>query len=174
MFSGITECNYEKKDVILFNSYAKGEVECLSNLHVCRLVYEGLEFNSSEQLFFWLRLSSSPKHQEMLMKCNTPQQVKTRGSGYLKTIKYQSRPEDDIPLLRLALQVKFNQCYEFRNFITRHSNSRFVEYAWWGDDTWGAVDIDATLKYDWYKGVVRGRNICGRLITELAKKSIMK
>ena len=56
MFEGIEIKQYDKRQVILFNSYSRGKEEVLSNHHVCRLSYNGIVFNSSEQLFFWLLL----------------------------------------------------------------------------------------------------------------------
>ena len=33
-------------------------------------------------------------------------------------------------------------------------------------DTFGCVDVDMENKGNWYKGVVRGQNVCGKLIME--------
>lgn len=54
MIENIKEIRYEKSGVILFNSYSKIGTEVLSNLHLCRMQYEGKVFHSSEQLFYWL------------------------------------------------------------------------------------------------------------------------
>ena len=72
--------------------------------------------------------------------------------------------ERDVPLLRLAIRVKYNCCEEFKEFLDNHPNTPIVEYAWWGDTTYGCMDEDENLKYNWYKGVVKGKNVCGRII----------
>ncbi|MBQ8335034.1 MAG: NADAR family protein, partial [Tidjanibacter sp.] len=79
MVKSINEIRYEKSGVILFNSYSKIGTEVLSNLHLCRLEYEGKVFNSSEQLFYWLRLTGYPDHQDALLRCTTPKEVKKLG-----------------------------------------------------------------------------------------------
>ena len=164
MIENIKEFRYEKSGVILFNSYSKIGTEVLSNHHVCRLEYEGRIFHSSEQLFYWLRFYGYPEYQEELMKCETPKEVKKKGERYMKKLGIVEDLERDVQLLRLAIRIKYNYCEEFRKFLDNHPNIPIVEYAWWGDTTFGCVDEDAKLKYDWLNGFVKGKNVCGRII----------
>lgn len=164
MSKEIKEVRYEKDKVILFNSYSRIGTEVLSNLHICRLEYDGKVFNSSEQLFYWLRLYGYVEYQEELLRCETPKDVKKKGSEYMKKLCVVEDLERDVQLLRLAIRVKYNCCDEFRKFLDNHPNIPIVEYAWWGDTTFGCVDEDSRLKYDWSRGAVKGKNVCGRII----------
>lgn len=164
MSKEIKEVRYEKSKVVLFNSYSRIGTEVLSNLHICRLEYDGRVFNSSEQLFYWLRLYGYVEYQEELLRCETPKDVKKKGSEYMKKLGIVEDLERDVHLLRLAIRVKYNCCEEFRKFLDNHPNIPIVEYAWWGDTTFGCVDEDAKLKFDWSNGFVKGKNVCGRII----------
>lgn len=164
MSKEIKEVRYEKDKVILFNSYSRIGTEVLSNLHICRLEYDGKVFNSSEQLFYWLRLYGYVEYQEELLRCETPKDVKKKGSEYMKMLGVVEDLERDVQLLRLAIRIKYNCCEEFRKFLYNHPNTPIVEYAWWGDTTYGCVDEDERLKYNWTIGIVRGKNVCGRII----------
>ncbi len=164
MSETIKEFSYEKSKVILFNSYSKIGTEVLSNLHLCRMEYEGKVFHSSEQLFYWLRLTGYPEHQEALLQCSTPKETKRMGERFMKKLGIADDIYRDVQLLRLAIRVKYNCCEEFRKFLDNHPNIPIVEYAWWGDTTFGCVDEDAKLKYDWLNGFVKGKNVCGRII----------
>lgn len=165
MVKSINEIRYEKSGVILFNSYSKIGTEVLSNLHVCRLEYEGRIFHSSEQLFYWLKFYGYPEYQEGLMKCETPKEVKKKGERYMKKLGIADDIYRDVQLLRLAIRVKYNCCKEFKAFLDNHPNDYIVEYAWWGDNEYGCVDEERNLKYDWKQGIVRGKNVCGRIIS---------
>lgn len=167
MSSNINIIKYNKSTSILFNSYSRIGTEVLSNLHQCKLSYEGKNFNSSEQLFFWLRLYGNPEYQELLLKIETPKEVKNRGRVFLKNLKVEETTERKVQLLRLAIKVKYNCCDQFRQFLISHPNTDIVEYAWWGDDFYGCVDEDINFKYNWKKGYVTGKNVCGRLIKEI-------
>lgn len=170
MSETIKEFRYEKSGVILFNSYSKIGTEVLSNLHLCRLQYDGKVFNSSEQLFFWLRLTGYPEHQEALLQCSTPKEVKRMGEKFMKKLGIGCDIEQDVQLLRLAIRVKYNCCTNSKAFLDNHPNDYFVEYAWWGDKTYGCVDEDTRLKQDWNQGVVCGKNVCGRIIKGVGKE----
>ena len=165
MIENIKEFKYDKSGVILFNSYSKTETEVLSNLHLCRLTYDGRVFNSSEQLFFWLRLTGYPEHQESLLQCSTPKETKRMGERFMKKLGIADDIYRDVQLLRLAIRVKYNCCKEFKAFLDNHPNDYIVEYAWWGDNEYGCVDEERNLKYDWKQGIVRGKNVCGRIIS---------
>ena len=164
MIENIKEIRYEKSGVILFNSYSKIGTEVLSNLHLCRMQYEGKVFHSSEQLFYWLRLTGYPEHQEALLQCSTPKETKRMGERFMKKLGLADDIYRDVQLLRLAIRVKYNCCREFKVFLDNHPNDYIVEYAWWGDTTYGCVDEDERLKYNWTIGIVRGKNVCGRII----------
>ena len=164
MIENIKEIRYEKSGVILFNSYSKIGTEVLSNLHLCRMQYEGKVFHSSEQLFYWLRLTGYPEHQEALLQCSTPKETKRMGERFMKKLGLADDIYRDVQLLRLAIRVKYNCCREFKAFLDNHPDIPIVEYAWWGDDEYGCVDETRGLKYDWTQGSVIGKNVCGRII----------
>lgn len=161
----INEIRYEKSGVILFNSYSKIGTEVLSNLHLFRMEYEGKVFHSSEQLFYWLRLTGYPEHQEALLQCATPKETKRMGERFMKKLGIADDIYRDVQLLRLAIRVKYNCCREFKAFLDNHPNDYIVEYAWWGDNEYGCVDEERNLKFDWKQGIVRGKNVCGRIIS---------
>ena len=164
MSETIKEFRYEKSGVILFNSYSKIGTEVLSNLHLCRMEYEGKVFHSSEQLFYWLRLTGYPEHQEALLQCSTPKETKVMGDKFMKKLGIADEVYRDVQLLRLAIRVKYNCCREFKAFLDNHPDIPIVEYAWWGDGEYGCVDEKSSLKYDWTQGSVIGKNVCGRII----------
>ena len=98
------------------------------------------------------------------MQCDTPKEVKRIGERFMKKLGISNDIVRDVQLLRLAIRVKYNCCKEFRVFLNKHPNNFYVEYAWWGDTTYGCVDEDSGLKYDWTQGSVIGKNVCGRII----------
>ena len=172
MIDGINEIQYKKSDVILFNSYSKSDSVVLSNHYPCSLKYDNEYFESAEQLFFMMRLSGHTEVQEQILKCKDAKEVKKVGGAALKRLKIKETPEKLVAQLRFCIRLKFNQCDEFRQFLCEHQGKQIVEYSTWGDDTWGAVDVDPFNKWSWYKGYVKGQNICGRLIQETRKEGV--
>ncbi len=172
MFDKIKELRLNKSDVILFNSYSKTNTEVLSNFHRCKLTYSGVDYNSVEQLLYIMRLSGHYGSQKALMFYNEPAEIKKRGWYEIKKHGIVEGPERLIPMLRFCLRLKYNQCDEFRNFLLENPDKKLVEYAAWGDDTWGMVDEDEKLKWNWRKGYVRGQNVCGRLIQEVRRDGL--
>ena len=164
MCNEIENVVYDKSQSVLFNSYSRIGTEVLSNLHICRMEYEGKVFHSSEQLFYWLRLYGYPEYQECLMQCATPKESKRKGERFMKKLGIANDIRRDVQLLRLAIRVKYNCCEAFKNFLDGHPNIPIVEYAWWGDSEYGCVDIDGALKYNWHQGLIQGQNVCGRII----------
>lgn len=167
MSNRINTLTYKKNECILFNSYSRTTTEVLSNLHQCKLEYDGKIFNSSEQLFFWLRLYKHPEYQDKILQINSPKEVKKKGKQIINKLDIENNIVRNVQFLRLAIKVKYNCCNEFRNFLLTHPNIDIVEYAWWGDDFYGCVDVDENLKYNWKEGYVIGKNVCGRLIKEI-------
>ena len=165
---------YEKKDSILFNSYSRTETKVLSNLYPCEIKYINMTFNSSEQLYFWLMLDGFHLDRDDLMHAANAKEAKRIGGKVLKGMGWSEDSEywqrRSVEALRIAIGRKMECCSEFRDLVLNSGDKKIVEYAWWGDSLFGCVDVDANNKYDWYKGAVVGRNVCGRLIMEWRKK----
>ena len=86
------------------------------------------------------------------------------GEKFMEKLGFADDIYRDVQLLRLTIRVKYNCCREFKAFLDNHPNDYIVEYAWWGDNEYGCVDEERNLKYDWKQGIVRGKNVCGRII----------
>ena len=176
MVIGINNCIYNKRDVILFNSYCKNKNVVLSNLYdKCSIDYQGLTFHSSEQIFFWLLLEGNDEARAKLMECQTAKECKKLGSRYLKKMKWDDTQEwaqkAELNALRIAIGEKMRCCKEFRDLVLSSGNKKLVEYAWWDKKgEYGCYDVDPDNKYNWYRGEVVGQNICGRLLMEWRKK----
>jgi ribA/ribD-fused uncharacterized protein len=170
MSSRINTLRYKKSESILFNSYISS-TEVLSNHHICELRYDGKIFKSSEHLFFWLRLYGNPEHQNKILEIESPKDVKRTGTQLIKRLMIVDDIVRDVQLLRLAIRIKYNCCTEFREYLNTTFNKNIVEYAWWGDDLYGCVDEDNNLKYNQREGYVVGKNVCGRLLSEIRDES---
>lgn len=168
----IKAVTYKKSEVILFNSYSKTDSVVLSNHYPCKIEFGGYTFNSSEQLFFCLLLSEHPKAQKSIMACNDAKEVKTKGEGFIKRKGIKEDGKKCIDYLRFAIRLKYKCCSEFREFLKKNPDKRIVEYAPWGDDGYGAVDVDIRNKWNWYQGEVRGQNVCGRIISGIRKEAL--
>ena len=176
MVKGVNVREYVKRDCVLFNSYCKGENVVLSNHYdKCVIDYQGVIFHSSEQLFFWILLEGDDVGREKVMECKTAKECLKKGRYYLNKRGWDKDSEEvqkaDLQALRVAIGEKMRCCKEFRDVVMKSGDKKIVEYSWWVKEAdYGCKDVDESLKYDWYRGVVRGQNICGRLIMEWREK----
>ncbi len=170
MFVGINDLCYQKKDVILFNSHAKSKSVVLSNFYPCKLSYGGIDYNSVEQLFFIMRLTGHRAHQDSILNMEEAKDAKKYGEKYVGWLEINDGPERLIPMLRFCIRLKYNQCQEFQQFLIDNPQKKLVEYAPWGDCTWGMIDEHEEFEWNWYKGKVWGQNICGRIIQQIRRE----
>ena len=145
---------YNDGSVIPFNSRMRKWIE-FSNFHCCKLEYEGMLFNSSEQMFFYLLTVQQPHLQKLVMQQSDARSVK------LLHIPDEQQGLNRNTVMRLCLQTKFEQCSKFRNALLSTKDMTLIEYAPWGDYYWGC-----NLKDNYYFGC----NAMGRLLMELRNK----
>lgn len=149
---------YDKGQCILFNSYKTDGTQILSNLCHLNITYDGMQFNSSEQLFFYLLTMTKPELQKAIMRQTTPKAVK----HYVKDKELDTTDETKIIYaLRTALRAKANSVPYFRDYLTKTGTVDIVEDAFWWDLNYGCREKD---------GVYVGKNTTGRLLMELREQ----
>lgn len=152
---------YDKNNSITFNSYNKS-TNVFSNFYPCKLQYNGINFHSAEQLFFYLCTTTKPDLQRLIMQQPNALAVKKLHipDENLNADFEQTR----IQIMRTVLQVKYNYCAEYRKALQESGDKDLIEYAFWWDLFWGAT-TNKTGKY--YVGI----NAVGRLHMELRKNN---
>lgn len=173
MVNGVNVIEYDKKDCITFNSYRKGKYQVLSNLYdKCKIPFDGYIFHSSEQIFFYLLLEDCDEGRKKVMFTPSAKESKKKGSYYLKKRGWDDSKEEcqraEVQALRAAIGLKMKFCEEFRNVVLE-TDKKIVEYAPWNDAVYGTVDVDEKYKWNYNEGIVRGQNICGRIIQQWRK-----
>ena len=153
---------YDKRSSFLCNS--KGDNFVLSNMYPCHLVYDGMEFQSVEQLFHWMLFSNNDNMKQKILKCkgicNGFQVKKVCGENADKIDDdYESKK---YKCLSKCLEIKYKQCDEFRKIIDGSWGKELVEEAPW-DAEYGAM---------WHKeyNAYVGKNACGRLMMAVRDK----
>ena len=156
---------FDKHEVVLFNSHSRSGSVVLSNFYPCTLTVDNVQFGSSEQLFQYLCFEGNDKVQEKILKAATPLAVKRLAKYYAPSCTITG--DAQIPIMEFCLNLKNEQCPEFRQYLDAHPNDYFVEYAPWGDTMWGMTDTDSDLKNVWRFGEVYGRNVVGTIIGDI-------
>ena len=154
---------YKKDNSMLFNSKLDNFV--MSNMYPCRLVYEGREFQSVEQMFHYMIFSENDMVKGEIMKCKgicNGFEVKKLCDKYSDLIDkdYDSKK---YKCLFKCLEIKYLQCSEFRKLIDESGGKDLVEYAPW-DNEYGAV-WDKNLK------AYVGKNACGRCMMKVRENA---
>lgn len=168
---------YHKNDCILFNS---NRFDCmvLSNFWPCAIWYKGLRFESVEQLYHWMWADkvSDDNLKERVMSyhgINNGYKIKKDGSiaRRMKEIgeEFKQQLGDEAYFLEKwkviseCVNLKFQYCEEYRNFLIKNKGKKFVECCPWGDKMFGAV-------YNEELNVYEGINASGRCATAALKK----
>lgn len=144
---------YEKGNCITFNS-SNRNTYVFSNFYPCRLLYNGIYFNSSEQLYFYLCTTTKPEIQRLILEQPNALAVKKLHIDYSDRNPdfYQTRNK----IMYTVLKVKFEQCPEYRKALLETGNKDILEFAYWWDLYWGAA---TTKNSKYYVGI----NALGRL-----------
>ena len=166
---------YNKCNSICFNSYATDDARKLSNHYGCSIKYNGIEFNSVEQIYFYMRYYNHPDVRTDIMKMNNASEIKNKCNRYYKLLY----PDINLQttgfktnLLFFAQRLKIQQNPDIAKVITERLIKYksfeiippIVEYTWWNDTKNGTVDVDTSLVGDYHNGTVRGQNRSGRML----------
>lgn len=173
----ITIKKYPIKDSIGFSS--RRGVRVLSNMDCsCPLYYEGVEYNSVEQLFHILIYK---RVSELAMKCRNGKEVKRLNALYMEDRDYRWDTNDErkrkreqyykdmYDLLHICHQVKFKYNPEFRKVIMESGDKFLVEDCHWLDETRITSELYGTRR-DERNGVFIGKNINGQSLMELREE----
>lgn len=168
---------YKIEDSVYFNS-KEGE-RVLSNMFPCKLEYDGVVYNSVEQMFHCLLYKMLL---EKNMRCKNAFECKEVYKTYVlekKPSKLRGEDSDDVRrrerqrlmeeyrLIHLCHQVKFKQFKPFRDIIIGSGDKPIVEHCYWIHDK--TIDTFGTYR-DEEKGVFVGINACGRSMMEVRRE----
>ena len=141
----------------------------MSNWHPCRIVHDGREFSSSEQLFMYLKASlfGDDRMKELIAKATTPRMAKARGrkvAPFDETIWRDRRVE----LMTIAVRAKFSQNEDLKDKLLSTGESLLVEASPY-DRVWGigmrGSHRKAKTPSEW-----RGLNLLGEVLMEIRRE----
>jgi len=132
----------------------RGEHKFLSNFYPAKVVYEGIEYPSSEHAFQAAK-TSDPQWKVAIRDASTPSKAKRLGRNV------PLRPDwEDIKLrvMKDIIRAKFTQNADLRIMLVLGTrNTELIEGNTWGDKFWGVCDGE-------------GENHHGRILMEIRKE----
>lgn len=150
----------------------KGECSVFSNFYPCRIEYNGMIFNSTEQMFHYYVYASLPEAQSRIMGAKDAKEVKKMSKEY--DIKANLPLKDWVSIMKLCQECKYLCCPEFRERVRASGDLSLVEANTWWDVKAGAVDGNM-LKNGQFRGedvsdYYIGLNALGRCIMWVREK----
>lgn len=127
----------------------------LSNMYPCKIVFEGIEFPSTEHAYQWSKTTSEEEKQKIL-DCVEPKKTK----AIARKFKHL-RPDWDtarVEIMYRLLKIKFSDP-TLKEALLLTEGFELVEGNWWKDTFWGVCD-----------GV--GENHLGRLLMKVRSELI--
>jgi ribA/ribD-fused uncharacterized protein len=152
---------YDKSNCITFNS-SNRNTYVLSNLYPCTLTYDGTRFHSSEQLYFYLCTTTKPDIQRLVMQ--QPNAISVKKLHISAEDRNADWAQTRNKIMTTVLNVKYQQCPEYRNFLISTGDKDILEYAYWWDLYWGT---STTKNSNYYVGI----NALGRLHMLIRKQA---
>lgn len=140
---------------------------CFSNFYPCKIVHEGNEFISSEQLFMYQKAKyfHDDEIAEKILKAKTPKEAKKLGRE-IKGFNDRDWAYGREYAMRVALIAKFTQNEDLKNELisSKYDGLEFVE-ASHTDRIWG-IGYSAEKCFDVSEDMW-GMNLLGKLINQV-------
>lgn len=131
----------------------RNEFFFLSNMYPCKVEYDGIIFNSSEQAYQYAKAVTT-EDKDYILNAKTPMDSKKRGR------KIHKRADWDDVKLKVMVEVvwnKFTTNSDCKEALLLTKGYELIEENWWKDTYWGK-----------YKG--QGENYLGRILMYVRKK----
>ena len=162
---------YDEENSILFNSYCKDDRMVLSNMYPCIMEYNGMVFNSVDQMYHWLMFDGGGEEARKIRdKIGNDMVFGGVMSGF-SAKKLSEKNEALIPevnkknhlkILKMCHIVKAKCCKEFRKKLIESGSKNLVEWSFWGDYEYGVNQLERGGKNE-------GINSCGRVMMEVRR-----
>ena len=156
-----------KTDATIKNGYVLFWGGCFSNFYPCKIVHDGLEFKSSEQLFMYKKAKffNDDDIAEQILKVNTPKEAKGLGRK-VKNFDNRKWAYEREHAMRVAVLAKFMQNEDLKNELIsdKYDGLQFVEASPY-DNIWG-IGYDEEHAFDVIEDFW-GQNLLGKIINRV-------
>ncbi len=109
-----------------------GIYRCLSNFHMCRVLFEGRKFTSSEAAFMSAK-TLEPSVKDLFVELS-PNKAKALGRNIALQPNWD---EIRVSVMEQILLDKFTRNLELKNILLQTGNKYLSEHNNWGDSFWG-------------------------------------
>lgn len=152
--------DYKKDEVIFYSSRVKTrEAQILSNMYPCRLNLNGQIFKSVEHMYHYMCFTQYREIQDRIQVCRTGFEVKQMCKGLKRDDNFEEKHHD---VMEFCMNLKYQQCKEFREILENSGDVPLVEWAEWGD-----VSAGTCLYMKGGEEWLIGQNSGGRLLMKV-------
>lgn len=153
-------------------NFDNNECSILSNMYPCKITYQGMNFNSLEQMYQYYVNSNNSEAQNLILKCKNGKEAKKISKRYYK---YRDLSfYDKYRLMMTCLEQKYLCCLDFRIKLMETNDLPLVEVTTWFDVKNGTIDGSKLKNYIFNGFDVRnsfiGMNLTGRCIMKIREK----
>lgn len=128
----------------------------LSNFYPIHIVYEGLDFTTSEQAYQWAKVRNP-----IILEAKTPGEAKKYGKEFKMVEGWDQKK---ISVMREILEQKFVKG-SFLALKLILVTEEIVEHNYWHDNFWGVCNCKTCDN--------KGENMLGKLLTDI-RKTLLK
>lgn len=140
---------------------------CFSNFYPCKIIFEGKEFKSSEQVFMYQKAKffCDDDTADEILKAKTPKEAKALGRK-VKNFDNKEWEHGREHAMRMALIAKFTQNEDLKEELIsdKYDDLEFVEASPY-DRIWG-IGYDAEHAFDVIEDSW-GMNLLGKLLNQV-------
>lgn len=130
----------------------RGEHSFLSNFSDCKMVYEGIEYPTSEHAYQAAKVTSNEERQKIVSM--TPGEVKKWGRNVVLRDNFENIK---LQIMEDILRIKFSQA-KLKEKLLATGSEELVEGNWWHDKFWGQCPVGT------------GENHLGKLLMKIREE----
>lgn len=156
-----------KTEATIENGYVLFWGGCFSNFYPCKIVHDGIEFKSSEQLFMYQKAKyfHDDETAAEILKADTPKEAKKLGRK-VKGFNDRDWAYGREYAMRVALLAKFTQNEDLKEELIsdKYNGLQFVEASPY-DNIWG-IGYDVEHAFDVIEDLW-GQNLLGKILNQV-------
>lgn len=136
----------------------RGNYAFLSNYYPCKIIYNGLQYSTTEHAYQSAKSISFTDHERIRNK-KTPHESKIEGN---KIVVREDWDKVKFSIMKEVLIEKFKRP-DLAERLLNTGDRILVEGNWWHDNIWGSCECETCIK-------IEGKNWLGKLLMEVREE----